>query len=103
MDLFGNDELYWEMDLFGNDELYWEMDLFGNAGGKMQWTSLNLSDLSTTKMIHVEISSRTLLICITSQLTHKFRRQSKQRQERGREKTIFERRSLFAFLSAKKM
>ena len=53
---------------------------------KLQWISLNLSDLSTTKIIHVETSSRTLLICITSQLTHKFRRQSKQRQERGKEK-----------------
>ena len=64
---------------------------------KLQWTNLNLSDLSTTKMIHVETSSTTLLICIASQLTHEFQRQSKQRQERGREK-ILERSSLFAFL-----
>ena len=39
---------------------------------KLQWTSLNLSDLSTTKMIHLETSSRILLICITSQPTHHF-------------------------------
>ena len=39
---------------------------------KLQWTSLNQSDLSTTKMIHLETSSRILLICITSQPTHHF-------------------------------
>ena len=39
---------------------------------KLQWTSLNLSDLSTTKMIHLETSFRILLICITSQPTHHF-------------------------------
>ena len=39
---------------------------------KLQWTSLNLSDLSTTKMIHFETSSRILLICTTSQPTHHF-------------------------------
>ena len=68
---------------------------------KLQWTSLNLSDLSSAKMIHLETSSRILLICITSQLTRKFRRQSKQRQERRKEK-ILERSSLFAFLQAKR-
>ena len=35
MDLFGKDELYWEMNLFSKDELYWEMDLFGNAREKI--------------------------------------------------------------------
>ena len=39
---------------------------------KLQWTSLHLSDLSTTKMIHLETSSRILLIYITSQRTHHF-------------------------------
>ena len=38
----------------------------------MQWTSLNLSDLRTTNMIHLETSSRMLLICTTSQPTHHF-------------------------------
>ena len=39
---------------------------------KFQWSSLSRSDLSNTKMIHLETSSRILLICITSQQTHHF-------------------------------
>ena len=56
---------------------------------KLQWTSLNLSDLSTTKMIHVETSSRTLLICITSQLIE---------DKVNKDKKILQRSSLFVYL-----
>ena len=67
-------DLNWKSTLIWRDEFVWQRRTVCLAmlQEKLQWTSLSLSDLSNTKMIHLETSSRILLICITSQQTHHF-------------------------------
>ena len=87
------------MNLFGNDELYWEleMDLFGNARGKIA-----MDKPQSVRPQHYENDPLGNIVQNIADLYNlsadaSFRRQSKQRQERGREK-ILERNSLLAFL-----